>query len=105
MRVRKSRQSRNAHAQIILLSFLAVLIRENSKKVLCRRTAAEWRLIMNILQEISTLLQQGRAPKVKELVAQAIEEGFGPKEILEEGLLSGMSIIGEKFKNNEVFVP
>lgn len=27
------------------------------------------------------------------------------KEILEKGLLSGMDIIGEKFKNNEVFVP
>ena len=60
---------------------------------------------MSILNEISTLLQQGRAPKVKELVAQAIEEGIAPQSILEEGLLSGMSIIGEKFKNNEVFVP
>ena len=60
---------------------------------------------MSILQEMSTLLQQGRAPKVKELVAQAIEEGIAPKDILEEGLLSGMSVVGEKFKNNEVFVP
>lgn len=60
---------------------------------------------MSILEDMSTLLQQGRAPKVKELVAQAIEEGISPKDILEEGLLSGMSVIGEKFKNNEVFVP
>jgi len=60
---------------------------------------------MSILQEMSTLLQQGRAPKVKELVGQAIEEGISPKQILEEGLLIGMNIIGEKFKNNEVFVP
>lgn len=60
---------------------------------------------MNITSEISALLQQGRAPKVKELVLQAIEEGLSPKEILEEGLLAGMSIVGEKFKNNEVFVP
>ena len=60
---------------------------------------------MAILEEICTLLQQGRAPKVKELVSQAIEEGIPPKQILEEGLLSGMSIVGEKFKNNEVFVP
>ena len=60
---------------------------------------------MSILQDISTLLQQGRTPKVKELVSAALEEGISPKEILEEGLLAGMSIIGEKFKNNEVFVP
>ena len=58
-----------------------------------------------ILEEMSLLLQQGRAPKVKELVAQAIEEGIEPKRILDEGLLSGMNIIGAKFKNNEVFVP
>lgn len=60
---------------------------------------------MAILEEISTLMQQGRAPKVKELVTQAIDEGIGPKQILEEGLLSAMDIVGEKFKNNEVFVP
>lgn len=60
---------------------------------------------MSILQDISTLLQQGRTPKVKELVSAALEEGISPKEILEEGLLSGMNIIGEKFKNNQVFVP
>lgn len=60
---------------------------------------------MSVLQEISALLQQGRAPKVKELVNHAIEEGISPKQILEEGLLVGMSTIGEKFKNNEVFVP
>lgn len=60
---------------------------------------------MSVLQEISALLQQGRAPKVKELVNQAIEEGLSPKQILEEGLLAGMNVIGEKFKNNEVFVP
>ena len=60
---------------------------------------------MAILEEISTFLQQGRAPKVKELVQQAIDEGIAPQTILEEGLLSGMNVVGEKFKNNEVFVP
>lgn len=60
---------------------------------------------MEIIEEISAFLQRGRAPKVKELVAQAIEEGVAPQTILEEGLLSAMSIVGEKFKKNEVFVP
>lgn len=60
---------------------------------------------MNITEEISMFLQQGRASKVKELVRQALEGGVSPKEILEDGLLAGMSVIGEKFKNNEVFVP
>ena len=60
---------------------------------------------MSILEEISTLLQQGRAPKVKALVQQAVDDGLAPQDILENGLLAGMNIIGEKFKNNEVFVP
>ena len=60
---------------------------------------------MAILEEISTYLQNGRSPKVKELVQQAIDEGIDPAKILNEGLLSGMDVIGEKFKNNEVFVP
>jgi len=60
---------------------------------------------MSIFEEMSSFLQQGRAPKVKELVTQALADGEDAKKILEEGLLSGMSIIGVKFKNNEVYVP
>ncbi len=58
-----------------------------------------------ILEEISAKMQAGKAKAVKELVAQALEEGVPAADILEKGLLSGMSEIGEKFKNNEVFVP
>jgi len=57
------------------------------------------------LQDISLKLQAGKAKDVKLLVQQAIDEGIPAHTILEEGLLSGMSVIGEKFKNNEVFVP
>ena len=61
--------------------------------------------IMVILSEISENLQRGKSKIVKEMVAQAIEEGADPEKILKEGLLSGMNVIGEKFKNNEVYVP
>ena len=60
---------------------------------------------MSILNDISTNLQQGKAKLVKELVQQALDEGVKPADILNEGLLAGMSVIGEKFKNNEVYVP
>ena len=60
---------------------------------------------MAILDEISAYLQQGRMPKVKELVQQALDAGENPRDILEKGLLSGMNVVGEKFKKNEVFVP
>ncbi len=60
---------------------------------------------MTILNEISENLQRGKAKIVKELVAQAVEEGISPELILNEGLLAGMNIVGEKFKNNEIYVP
>lgn len=60
---------------------------------------------MAIVQEISEFLQKGRAKNVKALVQQALDEGIDAKTILEEGLLSGMMVIGGKFKRNEVFVP
>ena len=59
----------------------------------------------DIMLEISELLQKGRAPLVKEKVQQALGNGCSPKDILEQGLLAGMDVIGEKFRNNEVFVP
>ena len=60
---------------------------------------------MSILEEISGYLQKGRAPLVKECVQKALDEGIAPRDVLENGLLAGMNIIGEKFKNNEVYVP
>ena len=60
---------------------------------------------MSILTDISENMQRGKAKVVKELVQQAIDQGIPAQQILEEGLLSGMSVIGEKFKNNEIFVP
>jgi len=60
---------------------------------------------MSLLMEISENLQKGRAKNVKELVQKAIDEGFDVNTILEEGLLHGMGIIGDKFKKNEVYVP
>ena len=60
---------------------------------------------MSILNEISENLQKGKAKIVAELVQTALDEGVAPDAILNEGLLAGMNIIGEKFKNNEVYVP
>ena len=60
---------------------------------------------MGILNDISENLQKGKSKIVKELVQQALDEGVKPADILEQGLLEGMGIIGEKFKNNEVYVP
>ena len=60
---------------------------------------------MSTLLEISEQLQKGKSKIVKELVERAIAEGIPAAQILNEGLLDGMNIIGGKFKNNEVYVP
>ena len=60
---------------------------------------------MEILREISENVQIGKAKIVKELVQKAVDEGANVDEILNVGLLAGMNVIGEKFKNNEIYVP
>lgn len=60
---------------------------------------------MSIINDISSALQRGKKKEVTKLVQQALDEGVDATTILKEGLLDGMNIIGEKFKNDEVFVP
>ena len=55
--------------------------------------------------ELIKMVETGKVKVVKELVNAAIADGIEPKVILDEGLLPGMSNIGEKLKNNEVYVP
>jgi 5-methyltetrahydrofolate--homocysteine methyltransferase len=60
---------------------------------------------MSVFDEIADNLIKGQAPKVKELVQQAVDTGSSPGDILTNGLIAGMNVIGERFKKNEVYVP
>lgn len=60
---------------------------------------------MELYDELSQFVQQGRLPKVKELVSAALEQGVPAQDILDHALLAGMEIVGVKFKNNQVFIP
>lgn len=60
---------------------------------------------MSITTEISEYLQKGKAKNVAELAEQALSQGVSAKEILNDGLIAGMMVVGEKFKNNQVYVP
>lgn len=55
-------------------------------------------------EQISELLQKGNMPEVVRLCQEEVDKGSPAAEIL-DALLSGMSVIGGKFKRNEVFVP
>ena len=60
---------------------------------------------MSITQDIKATLQSGKVKILKEQIAQALSEGITAEEIMNDGLLAGMSIVGEKFKNGEAFIP
>ncbi len=60
---------------------------------------------MGLIEDISEKLQAGKKKDVKALCEQAIAEGIPAADILNNGLLAGMDVIGRKFKNNEIFVP
>ncbi len=60
---------------------------------------------MELLEKMSDAVIRGRAPEVQGLMEQALAEGVEPGKILNEGLVKGMGIIGERFKKNEVYVP
>ncbi|MGB7622021.1 MAG: B12-binding domain-containing protein [Terriglobia bacterium] len=53
------------------------------------------------LEDISTSLVRGDAGAAERLTREALEEGFAPRLILEEGLIAGMNSVGVKFRNKE----
>ena len=57
------------------------------------------------LQALADALIKGDRDTVTQLTQQALDEGTGPKDILEQGLIAGMSVVGARFKANEVYVP
>ena len=57
------------------------------------------------LKELSEVLFRGDVSRVKEITLRALQEKIEPKEILEQGLIKGMKVVGIKFKNNEIFLP
>lgn len=57
------------------------------------------------LTELSLCVERGNAKKTKELVIKALDEKISAETILNEGLISAMGRVGEKFKNNEIYVP
>lgn len=59
---------------------------------------------MDLFQEISQTMQTGNANKVRALITTDISEGASSSSLL-DALIAGMSVVGVKFKNNEVFVP
>jgi len=60
---------------------------------------------MSLFEEISENLIKGKADEVKSLVEKGLADGEAADDLLNKGLLAGMSVVGERFKKNEVYVP
>ena len=60
---------------------------------------------MEILQQISESLQRGDHEQVAELTQQAIDAGLSAPQILNEGLMTGMDVVGQRFGAHEIFLP
>ena len=60
---------------------------------------------MTIIEDIYSAVLRGKRKEVAPLVQQALDEGLGAEEILNEALVAAMSEIGERFSRNEAFVP
>jgi 5-methyltetrahydrofolate--homocysteine methyltransferase len=60
---------------------------------------------MELLQRISEELQKGNYQEMPQLVQEALNRNIPPSKILSDGLVSGMDIVGEKFRRDEFFMP
>lgn len=60
---------------------------------------------MNIIANISMSLQSGNHSDVARLTREALSTGLTASSILEDGLIAGMDLVGQKFSNHEIFLP
>ena len=60
---------------------------------------------MIIFKDLTESIMRGDETKVKEIVEGALKSKVSVKEILNDGLIASMNIVGVKFKNGELFVP
>jgi 5-methyltetrahydrofolate--homocysteine methyltransferase len=60
---------------------------------------------MSILSEIAGSLQRGEDDEVARLVRQALDDGHDAGTVLHEGLIAGMDVVGDQFREREIFLP
>jgi 5-methyltetrahydrofolate--homocysteine methyltransferase len=60
---------------------------------------------MEILKQTARRLEEGDDVAVPDLVRQALAAGVAPKQALDEGLIAGMNVVGEKFRVHDIFLP
>jgi len=60
---------------------------------------------MDKFAEIQEHVINGKQDEVRSLTQKLLEDGLSPKEILQEGLIPGMTVVGQRFRDGEYFIP
>jgi 5-methyltetrahydrofolate--homocysteine methyltransferase len=60
---------------------------------------------MDLLTDIADGVINGKDQRVAEITKQVIEQGASPKAILDDGLIAGMNVVGERFRVHDIFLP
>src|ERR1041384_3032579 len=55
--------------------------------------------------QMNQFLYEGNAKEVEQMTKDALAEGRSVEEVLTDGLIAGMSVVGEDFKHNVLYVP
>jgi 5-methyltetrahydrofolate--homocysteine methyltransferase len=58
-----------------------------------------------VFEDLSNGIIAGNLARVSEVTKKAVEDGLAPTDIINQGLITGMSVVGARFKAGEMFVP
>ncbi len=60
---------------------------------------------MSELEHLAQLMEEGNAATVAEVTQQLLNAGMAPQTILNDGLIVGMGVVGEKMRTGEMYLP
>ncbi len=62
-------------------------------------------MVMGYLDQIKDAIINGKYKEIEGMVSQLIKDGVDLKQLIDEGMIAAMDVVGEKFANSEIFVP
>lgn len=60
---------------------------------------------MPTVSELTDAVAAGKRTETVQLTQELLAAGMPPQTVVEQGLVPGMAIVGERFRRNEIFVP
>ena len=58
-----------------------------------------------ILQAMADVLIKGDMKTISDLTQKALDQGYAAEDVLQNGLLAGMDVVGKRFKDGDMFIP